>query len=150
MVIPNLKFTSLAISIVLLLAIGCKTVNNAGLENLNEVNKISGSWIVTSIKGIDVNEEFKERKPQLNIDIAENKVAGYGGCNNYFGKISVEGDSIKIGPLGATMMACPTMQAEYKYMKFLENADSYSVDDLRLTLILKGEPILIYEKHKSD
>jgi heat shock protein HslJ len=130
--------------VLFLVLFGCKAVSNGGVEDLNVIEKINNSWILASMKGIDVDVEFVERKPQLNINTSENKVTGYSGCNNYFGKISVEGDSIKIGPLGSTMMACPTMQAEYKYMKLLESVDGYDVGNSELTLLLDGEPVLVF------
>jgi heat shock protein HslJ len=134
----------------LLILFGCKTASNTGIENLNRVEDLNNLWILTSMKGVDVDEVFGDQKPQININMPDNKVTGFGGCNNYFGGISIERDSIKIGPLGSTMMACPTLEGESKYMKLLENIDGFEVEDLKLTLLRQDEPVLSFEKLTTD
>jgi heat shock protein HslJ len=46
--------------------------------------------------GVTVTAQFAE----------DNSLSGSGGCNNYFGPYELNGEEIKIGPLGSTMMAC--------------------------------------------
>lgn len=138
----------LFISIIALLLFfqGCKTVSNTGVEDLPEADMINNSWILKSMNGEDVDQAFGDQKPSLNINLDENKVTGFGGCNNYFGGITLSGDSIKIGPLGATMMACPEMDVEHKYMRLLESIETFEVNKSELSLLLEGVPVLIYNK----
>jgi heat shock protein HslJ len=36
----------------------------------------------------------------------DGNLSGFGGCNSFFGPYELNGEEIKIGPLGSTMMAC--------------------------------------------
>ncbi|MFM8322209.1 MAG: META domain-containing protein [Chloroflexota bacterium] len=48
---------------------------------------------------------------------------GFGGCNTFFGSYELTGDTIKIGPLGSTMMACEQgMNQETLVMSALQMA----------------------------
>ncbi len=63
---------------------------------------------------------------------------GNGGCNNYFGGFAVDGDSISIGELGMTEMACTEpeglMDQEQQYLAALQTAATYSIQANRLEL----------------
>ncbi len=56
-------------------------------------------------------------------------VSGTGGCNQFSGGYGVEGDTITIGPLMSTMMACDEelMAQESAIMQALEGATTWSV-----------------------
>ncbi len=60
---------------------------------------------------------------------ADGRVSGRGGCNNYNGPFTLDGNNIKIGPVASTMMACDeaTMKQEMAYFKALENTTTYSI-----------------------
>lgn len=69
-------------------------------------------------------------EPGITITLQFSKdgsLGGYGGCNNFFGPYELDGDVIKIGPLGSTMMACETgMNQEGVVLAALDSA--YKVD----------------------
>mgnify|MGYP000746007021 CR=1 FL=1 len=67
---------------------------------------------------------------------AEGELRGHGGCNGFFGSYRISGDSLEIGPLGATHMACPDpiMDRESAFMKALQAAKSYKRDRIALEL----------------
>jgi len=135
---------------VLLLSNGCKTVSNTGVDDLPKADMLENNWVLTSMNGTDLDEAFSERKPDLKINLEDDKVSGFGGCNNYFGGIVLKGDSIKIGPLGSTMMACPSMEAEHKYMGLLEKVEMFKVNDKELKLLYKGIPTLVFKKQQGE
>ena len=64
------------------------------------------------------------------------ELAGQGGCNRFFGRYKTEGETIEIGPIGATRMACPepVMAAEASFLAALEAARTWARD--RTTLVL--------------
>lgn len=66
----------------------------------------------------------------------DGRVSGSSGCNTYNGPFTVDGQSIKIGPVMSTMMACeaPAMQTEQLYLKALSNAAKWSIDGGNLFL----------------
>jgi heat shock protein HslJ len=65
------------------------------------------------------------------------KLEGDGGCNKFFGNYSTTGQSIEIGPLGATRMSCPdaVMDNERQFMKALGDATIARRDKTRLDLV---------------
>lgn len=67
-------------------------------------------------------------------------VAGTGGCNRYFGSVTIAGDRIRFGDLGSTMMACPPaiMDQEQRFHAALKAAQRFRVDGPTGKLILLG------------
>ena len=63
-------------------------------------------------------------------------VGGFGGCNQYNGGYSVDGDAIVIGPLAATRMACAddVMEVENAFLNAMEAVDLMAIDGQTLTL----------------
>ncbi len=60
---------------------------------------------------------------------ADGQATGSGGCNTFNGPYTVDGMSIKIGPLAATMMACPEpqMTVEASYFAALDKVTTWQV-----------------------
>ncbi|MGA9587458.1 MAG: META domain-containing protein [Terracidiphilus sp.] len=68
------------------------------------------------------------------------KIAGNGSCNRFFGSAEINGDSIKLGGLGSTRMACPepVMNQESKYLEALQAAERFEWKDPYLLIYCKG------------
>jgi len=68
------------------------------------------------------------------------KIAGRGSCNRFFGSAKIEGQSLTIGPVGATRMACPeaVMNQETRYFQALQNAARYRIESEFLLIDVKG------------
>ena len=70
----------------------------------------------------------------------EGRVAGSGGCNRFSGAYTQEGDTVRIGPLMSTRMACAdpaVMKQEQAWFDMLEKARR--IDATMKQLILKDE-----------
>ena len=90
----------------------------------------------TVIQDTEITIEFKS---------AEGKIAGSGGCNNYFGGYEInKNELIIIPPIGSTMMACPEpiMDQEQEYFKLLETTETYQIENDKLTISCSGNKIL--------
>jgi heat shock protein HslJ len=63
-------------------------------------------------------------------------VAGFGGCNQFGGGYSVDGDAIAIGPLHATLIACTDEinTQETQFLAALDSATTWSVSGNTLEL----------------
>jgi len=63
-------------------------------------------------------------------------LSGSGGCNAYTGSWETDENSIKIGPLASTAMACEPdlMDQETRYLAALQEADTYRVDATTLEM----------------
>jgi heat shock protein HslJ len=95
----------------------------------------------TLVSGVDAPEDAA---PTLTL--ADGSANGFGGCNTFAGSYELDGDSIKIGPLASTMMACEEAKsaAEAAYLPALEAADAWAVEDGELVLSSDGEETLRY------
>lgn len=65
-------------------------------------------------------------------------VAGNGGCNEYSGSYTLDGDALTFGPVASTRMAClgPGDALETAYFAALDRVATYVIDDV--TLIMKN------------
>jgi putative lipoprotein len=66
----------------------------------------------------------------------EGELSGHGGCNGFFGQYEITQNTIRVGPLGATMMACqgPVMDQEKAFLAALETARTFQRGDRSLIL----------------
>ena len=84
------------------------------------------TWVAEDINGRGVIDNA-----QSTFSVAsDGKVSGRGGCNGYFAQATIDGNSIKIGKAGATMMACAQalMDQEQKFFAALEKTAAYRID----------------------
>jgi heat shock protein HslJ len=67
---------------------------------------------------------------------SDGRLAGHSGCNRFMGSYVLDGDTIEIGHLAATRMACPepVMEQERLFLEVLEQARGFSRDRTELTL----------------
>ena len=68
----------------------------------------------------------------------DNQVSGNATCNRFFGPYTLTNGTIKIGPLGSTLMACPgtaQQDQETRYLAALQNASSFVIDGLDLRML---------------
>jgi heat shock protein HslJ len=85
----------------------------------------------TLVDGLDAPDDSV---PTLTL--ADGSASGFGGCNTFTGGYELDGESITIGPLAATLMACEDDKsaAEAAYLPALEAADSWAIEDGELVL----------------
>lgn len=77
----------------------------------------------------------------LEFNAADTLVAGRTNCNRFFGKYTLSGKNLKMGPLGMTRMACPDMQYEDSFVQMLDEVDGYEIKGSELKL-LDGEQVV--------
>ena len=68
------------------------------------------------------------------------RVAGSGSCNRFFGSAIVTGDSLQVGQIGTTRMACADSVAgqERRYLAALEGATRFALDGPSLLVYSSG------------
>ncbi len=92
----------------------------------------------TVIQDTEITIEFKSE---------ENKIAGSGGCNSYFGGYEINKNELTIiPPIGSTMMACPEpiMDQEQEYFKLLETTETFQIQNGKLTISCSGNKMLVF------
>jgi heat shock protein HslJ len=89
------------------------------------------SWALSDLDG---NPPVAEATLQFD---AEGRLAGTTGCNQYSGGYSAEGDTLAVGELISTKMACTAagvMEQETRFLGALGQAASYSIAGDTLTI----------------
>jgi heat shock protein HslJ len=73
-------------------------------------------------------------------------LSGFAGCNDYNGSFTLDGDSIDIGPLATTRMACgaPGSDVEAAYLPALDAVGTWEVLPSG-QLVLSGPQVLTYQ-----
>lgn len=128
------------------------TACNTTQSPMNTTTSLEGTWQLNYITGprIAFDGLYPDKKPTITFDLKENKVSGNNSCNQYFGALKVEGNTInfKDAKMGTTMMACMDNQGEMTYMKTLEKIDSYSIseDGKTLNFIIGDIAMMRFEK----
>ena len=96
----------------------------------NVISVNNGQGAVTSVAGVSAAFSF----------LPDGLIQGFGGCNNFSGGYSVDGESIAIGPLMATQIACPDPAGSFEsqLLAALDAAATWSVSGDTLELRDEG------------
>jgi heat shock protein HslJ len=84
----------------------------------------------------------------ITIAFEGGRATGTGGCNRFTGTYEQDGESLSLGRVASTRMACPeeVMGAETAYFSVLESVSSWSTARDELVLYdYSGEELLRYE-----
>ncbi|MGD9093381.1 MAG: META domain-containing protein [Anaerolineales bacterium] len=122
------KYLIFVAPILSLTMVACVGGSEVGLTDVN--------WSLTSLNGQPLVPGT-----YINADFDDGgNVGGTNGCNRYNGPYQAGGNSISIGPLMSTMMACPdiVMQQEQAYMAALQSASNYEISGDKLELSGEG------------
>jgi heat shock protein HslJ/uncharacterized membrane protein len=101
---------------------------------------LQGDWSVVAIGDSEVPQGV-----EVTIRIDKDRIGGISGCNRYSGGLTLTGESLTVGPVAMTRIACPPdrMILERKFTEALQKVDRFDIRDAgRLTLI-GGDRILI-------
>lgn len=118
----------------------------ASCANTNEQKTINGNWEVKSIKG---QSDF-QRTPNFIINLEASKIAGFAGCNQFFGTIKIEKNNITLNQLGSTRMMCPDMTTEDLFLKTLSDIKSFSFNKTNLEFLSESNDVLMVLKTKEE
>ena len=91
------------------------------------------AWEVTNFAG---QSPLADHPITFEFD-TEGNIAGDASCNRFSGTCTIDGNTIKIGPLRSTRRACEPeiMQQEQKFLALLSAATTWSIDGAALVLI---------------
>nr|WP_199002059.1 META domain-containing protein [Flavobacterium sp. ASV13] len=104
-------------------------------------------WVLEELNGFKVfPTDFQRELPRIEINSAENRFMGYGGCNSMSGSIFYEKDLLRFSKVISTLMACPPGNKEGDFIKALQSTTTYSIGDNRLTLSNPSGKLLIFRK----
>ena len=85
---------------------------------------------------------------RVTLEIEDTRVSGQGPCNRYFGSImhSYKGsNSIQVGPIASTKMACTHLSAEHRYFQDLQRVSMGTVVPDGLVLMTSDQTTLVFK-----
>ncbi len=101
------------------------------------VNRITDvTWRLVEIQGKQISRLSNSKKPiQIRLNSNENRVNGFGGCNNFWGSFNLqEGNRVSFSKMASTLMTCPDLQLETELYRVLDRTDNYAIKDNILSL----------------
>ncbi len=100
-------------------------------------------WHMIQFDGREINAPDSYELTFFN----DGRIAGVGDCNRFFGTYEVlnANGSIKMSPVGSTMMACPDLETESAFLKMFENVHLYQFDGKNLYLFVDNKIKAIFE-----
>ncbi len=110
----------LAAAVAAALAAGCGdrvgTADAAGVD-------LAGRWHL--VAGSDERGRLDLADREVTLFVDGDEVSGTSACNQYFGTVAVDGDTVDVSGLGGTEMACepPVMDLEQRYLAALAALD---------------------------
>ncbi len=104
-------------------------------------------WKLIELGGEPVDAVEGRREPHLVLHPDQGRVAGATGCNRLSGEYRRDGETLSLGPLATTRMACvPGHDLEPRFLSALEATAGYRVRADRLELVdAAGEVLARFE-----
>lgn len=87
-----------------------------------DAGALTGSWQLVDGEGPQGPIPILDDHPITLTFEDEGRISGTAACNHYFGEVTLDGDTIAVGEIGATEMACmpqAVMEAERRYLDAL-------------------------------
>lgn len=93
-------------------------------------------WGLMELMGKQIDQELGvDHSPWMKFEREGGRVYGFSGCNQFTGAFeAAAGNRIRFSKMAMTKKACPDMNVEMDFMRVLETADSYHLDDQELIL----------------
>ena len=121
-------------------ALGLKINDSTGAPILvfepGPANPLEGSWSVTGYNNGKGAVTTPKAGTTLTAMFTLDQISGSSGCNTYNGGYTIDGTTIKIGPLAATRMACAqdVMDQETAFLTALQAATTVEQSGANVTL----------------
>lgn len=131
------KWVTLAVFCCFLTSSSCGNSSAGSPAPNSDLAALAGKeWILQSFhKGDEDRQVLPDT--EITLSYSDGRLGGSGGCNRYFTSLELAGDlSLKLGPIGSTMMACPepVMDQEAAFLNALEAMVRFEVESARLMI----------------
>jgi len=128
-----------------IMALGVQSCNT--VKSLDK-SQLEGYWVLKTMNGNEAKTLFEGSIPSVEFNFADSMIAGNAGCNNYFGKFSLNDKNEFSAPhLGMTMMMCVHKNAEGDFGKAMSTPSVLSIDENGLlTFTEKDKVVFQFEK----
>ena len=134
----------IAVFLTLVIASACSSSSSSNLTSVKE-----NPWGL-----ITINQENLLEDSQITLKFEDDQITGSAGCNIYSASYKASGNSITIGQIVQTEMACMepagVMEQERNYLEILGAAKSFEVVDGILTINSSNGQTLTYQPLPSN
>jgi heat shock protein HslJ len=128
-----------------------KDLEDCTFDTIEPDSTIYQKWTVTILNGKDdVKEKAGKNIPYLEFQ-SNNKLSGYTGCNNVYGKVFITKSKITFSEVTTTKMICRndkfnSYEQEIEDLIFYKKAFKYKIEAGILTIYKKGKEVMVLEK----
>jgi heat shock protein HslJ len=114
----------------------CTRQQNSPLSPVSFRAAVAGTeWELHELHGAAAPLGAGARRATIRFDADTARVAGFAGCNRYFGTYDLDGGALRFGGVGMTKMACADgMNLEQQLAAALEATRRYELGERELTL----------------
>ena len=144
-------------------AVGCRQPPTPAGPAEFRTTVAGADWELIELAGQPAPTGAGGRRATIRFEPDTPRVAGFAGCNRYFGTYTLDGQTIRFGPIGMTRMACAEgMTLENQLATALEATRRYELTtfDLtidrdrvgemkRLTLIGSSGPVAVFTRRMT-
>lgn len=109
--------------------------------------RLNDLWVLESIDGKTIDMPAERERPSIELQLAEGKLFGYGGCNGIRASISFVDEKLVVGPIASTKMMCPQMNVEDEFTRMLAQGPlGYRIGNNQLVLTTPTGGSLTFRK----
>lgn len=113
-----------------------------------DITLLYGNWTLKTLYGKDAATYFNTgNKPTIEFSVQEQRLGGFAGCNRYNSTYVIDGESINIGPIVTTRMACPEMDGETQFIQALSDTSTMAVSHQTITLSKDGKVVAEFTRN---
>lgn len=126
----------------------CNNVVKSSTQEHNATD-LNGEFFVEIIN----DNNIESNNPTITFNTETQNVFGFSGCNRFNGNYTLNGNSIKIGPLASTKMLCiddAANKTETDFLKALASVDSIVFKENKLLLLNKQNIVLTATKRIKE
>ena len=104
-------------------------------------------WKLVSLRGQPVEATPGRQEAHLILQTAQRRLVGSGGCNRMMGSYTLDGESLRLGNVAGTRMACPAgMEQEQAFQAALAQVARWRYEGPRLALLdAHGAMLALFE-----
>ena len=119
----------------------------SGCGNYITDHRLHDIWVLETLnnKKAEVTD-FREELPNIEINTSKNTFSGFAGCNRMAGSIFFENGLLRFTDIMGTKMFCGGENKESEFLKALQSATTYEIENNRLTLSNPSGVQLIFKK----
>lgn len=124
------------------------TTASCGVKNGNTVPEPEGiKWVLEQLNTLPNVTIPAKDGPFIVLEKGTGKINGSGGCNDFFGSVTIAADKLDISNIASTKKFCADLQElENGYFAALEAANRYTIKGNKLLLFKDNDQLAQLKK----